>query len=68
VGDGHTGCSNLFGAHSICSVGTDGRNADVVLDLAVPGDINTKIIVTIAMVVTALLVRVSGHNEWKKEE
>jgi len=68
VGDGHTCCSNLFGAHPICSVGTDGGYADVVLDLAVPGDVNTKIIVTISMVVAATFVRVSGHNERKKEE
>jgi len=68
VGDGHTSSSNLFVAHSTGSVCADGSNADVVLDLTVPGDVDTLIIMTISMVVTTMLARVSGHHEGKEDE
>merc|ERR1719189_2584575 len=68
VGDGHTSSSYLCIAHSISSVGADGGHADVVLDLAVPGDVDTLIIMTVSVVMTAMLARVTGHHQGNKKE
>jgi len=68
VGDGHTSSSYLCVAHSVSSVGADGGHADVVLDLTVPGDVDTLIIMTVSVVMTAMLARVTGHHQGNKKE
>jgi len=68
VGDGHTSSSYLCVAHPTGSVCADGGHADVVLYLAVPGDVDTLIIMTVSVVMTAMLARVTGHHQGNKKE
>ena len=52
-GDGHTSRAELLGAGLLGPVGADGGDGDVVLDRAVPGDIDAVVLVTVTMVISA---------------